>query len=78
MEPSNWKEQNRIAKQRVAPNAEESCKHCGLWREKIIESRDEYFKCSIDYNHRYCEGKCSKYKKKISSKIKDFIKKKRG
>jgi len=64
LEPLSRKDIGEQVKRKVAPNAETSCKYCGLWTVKIMDSMDEYFKCAIDYHHRYCEGKCSKYKEK--------------
>lgn len=64
MEPVTRKDILLKVKNDVAPNADTSCKHCGLYGVKIMEAINEEFKCSLDYYHCYCQGRCSKYKEK--------------
>lgn len=64
LEPKDYKKIALEVKEMVAPNAEPSCVHCGLWKVKLMDGINEQFKCAIDYDHRYCQGKCSKYKEK--------------
>ena len=67
MEPMNREEAIQIHKEKRAPNAALDCKHCGLWRVKLMESLEEQWMCAKDYNHRFCEGKCSMYEEKPKS-----------
>jgi hypothetical protein len=63
MEPKSNEQIQHESKMKYAPNADESCKHCGLWGTKLIEGYNELFMCAIDREYRYCEGRCTKWKK---------------